>query len=381
MRLITTSQFFIIIFTLIIGGNSSARAKEQPPITVKKINAQVYILIPDDGLGSNVGVILSDTGVLLIDAMNAQPGSPEKLDAALKSITAKPVKFIINTHSHRDHPGANAFYEKRGATIISQDNILYAKTNVENTLQYDNQWYVGEKLNMVFGDQPIVATTAISHTYNDLIIYLPNTNVVFMGDNFGTTWGPNGSEQADGVIQRAIDNIAQNTIVVPGHGHLTDQDHLVAYKENTATWFKTIYALADSGQSASQLLENKKIKRLVKFFSGNATSGGYIDPKNLVRRFQRTLNNRPLSAFPINDWHKYVGIYLLKNGDELEIYHQDGFTYARVKGQFVTELHPISNTRFDFLGWKNGEYLQFTLDANKKVSGVALIKNTNKETK
>jgi len=372
---------FILTSILYLGVCHGANAAEKSPITIKKINDQVYVLHPEPGLGSNVGVVISDSGVLLIDAMNVQPGSSEKLDTALKTITNKPVKFIINTHSHRDHTGANAFYETRGATIISQENILYAKPNEKHKLTYDNHWYVNDKLQMAFGGQMVIATTAISHTYNDLIVYLPDTNIVFMGDNFGTTWGPNSSEQADGVIQRVIDNTDQNTIVVPGHGRLTNKKHLISYKSNSALWLNTLYSLADSGITGTQLLENKQIKQLVTFFSDGATSGGYIEPKNLIRRFKRTVENRPVAPFDIKNMDTYVGQHPLSNGDELEIYYQDNFAYARIKGQFITELHPVSATRFDFLGWDNGEHLKFTLNNDNSVSQVTLIKPKKNEEK
>jgi len=376
----SVSRLFLITI-MFLGVGHGVSAAEKSPITVKKINDNVYVLLPEKGLGSNVGVVVSDSGVLLIDAMNVRPGSSEKLDTALKTITNKPVQFIINTHSHRDHTGANEFYEKRGATIISHENTLYVKPNEKYKLTYNNQWHVNDKLNMTFGRQSIIATTAISHTYNDLIVYLPQTNIVFMGDNFGTTWGPNSSDQADGVLERVIDKIDSNTIVVPGHGHLTNKQHLISYQTNSILWLDTLYSLADSGITSEKMLENTQLKQLVHFFSGGATSGGYVEPKNLIRRFKRTLENRPTAQFEIKNIKNYVGVHQLSNGDQLEVYSQDNFTYARIKGKFVTELHPVSTTRFDFLGWENGEHLKFTLNNDNSVSQIAFIQSTKNEEK
>lgn len=354
-------------------------ATETPLITIKKINKHVYVLIPEDSLGANVGVVISSHGVLLIDAMDNNEVSTKILDKTLRTITKQPVKFIINTHSHQDHTGANAFYQAKGATIISQENILYANANNSTTLHYSQQWYIDNTLTMTFGNQSIVATTAISHTHNDLIVYLPQTNIVFMGDNFGTNWGPSISEQSAGVLTRVLNKTDDKSIIVPGHGFITNKSHLATYKKNSKIWASTIHSLAQQGLSPNKIMKNKTIKALTNYFNGSEKNEGGVEEKHLIRRLQRTIDNRPIPAFPIKRQHKYVGVYSQKNGEVLEVILQDDFLYARIKGKFITEISPISTTQFNLLGWNNGENIQFSLDNKQEIIGATLIQPKQKK--
>lgn len=350
----------------------AVEATPHSPITISKINDNLYVFTPEKGRGSNVGVVLSKDGVLLIDAMNRKEDNPKLLSAALKSITDLPVKFIINTHNHGDHTGTNQYFVKRGATVISQRNVLREKENSEHPLTYNNQWFVNRQLIMNFGGQRIEASGAIAHTYNDLIVYLPQSNVVFMGDVFGTNWGPNSSQQADGVLAQVLANIDNNTKVVPGHGFVTDKAHLAQYRTNSSLWLNTIYQSAANGETAESILATPTISELVSFFSGGNKEGGYSDPNNLKRRIQRTMNAKPTKDFVIKDITLYLGQHQLSDNQTITVFEQAGFYYAAIEGQFVARLRPASPQRFNFSGWPNGQHLIFKLQDNK-VTDVELV--------
>jgi glyoxylase-like metal-dependent hydrolase (beta-lactamase superfamily II) len=71
-------------------------------------------------MGLNVGLSVGDDGLLLIDAQD-EPEVPRLL-ARIAQISSKPVRYVINTHWHADHVGANATLAKQGATIIAHEN-------------------------------------------------------------------------------------------------------------------------------------------------------------------------------------------------------------------------------------------------------------------
>src|SRR3954454_18675549 len=86
-------------------------------IKAQKVADGVYML---SGAGGNIGVSVGDDGIVIVDDQFA-PLAP-KIQAALKGITDKPVRFVINTHYHGDHTGGNLQFQKE-APVIAQDNV------------------------------------------------------------------------------------------------------------------------------------------------------------------------------------------------------------------------------------------------------------------
>src|ERR1035438_8163887 len=86
-------------------------------IKVSKVAGTVYMLV---GAGGNIGASVGDDGIVIVDDQYAPLAG--KIQEALKSITDKPVRFIINTHYHEDHTGGNEFFQKQ-APIIAHDNV------------------------------------------------------------------------------------------------------------------------------------------------------------------------------------------------------------------------------------------------------------------
>src|SRR5947209_20301607 len=86
-------------------------------IKVQKVAGNIYML---QGAGGNIGVSVGDDGIVIVDDQFAPLA--EKIQAALKGITDKPVRFVINKHRHGDHVGGNEYFGQK-ATIIAQDNV------------------------------------------------------------------------------------------------------------------------------------------------------------------------------------------------------------------------------------------------------------------
>src|SRR6185369_16630697 len=86
-------------------------------IKVSKVAGNIYML---EGSGGNIGVSIGEDGIVIVDDQFA-PLAP-KIKEALKGITDKPLRFVINTHFHGDHTGGNAAFGTE-ATIIAHDNV------------------------------------------------------------------------------------------------------------------------------------------------------------------------------------------------------------------------------------------------------------------
>ena len=89
-----------------------------------------------EGQGGNIGISVGDDGIVMIDSQFA-PLTP-KILAAIKSISDKPIKFLINTHWHHDHVGGNENIKNEGASIVAHDNVR-KRMSVDQFDQYRNR--------------------------------------------------------------------------------------------------------------------------------------------------------------------------------------------------------------------------------------------------
>lgn len=83
-----------------------------------KVTDQLYMIT---GLGGNISFLVTDEGVLLVDA-GTEPNAVDKIEKYIKSITGKPIKYLVFTHYHLDHTlGARGFNEN--FKVIGNENI------------------------------------------------------------------------------------------------------------------------------------------------------------------------------------------------------------------------------------------------------------------
>src|ERR1700687_2004838 len=115
----------LVSLMLVAGAALAARAAwsgqqqdfSKVQIKATKVSGNIYML---EGAGGNIGASVGEDGIVIVDDQYAPLAN--KIQAALKGITDKPVRFIINTHYHGDHTGGNAYFQKQ-APIIAHDNV------------------------------------------------------------------------------------------------------------------------------------------------------------------------------------------------------------------------------------------------------------------
>ena len=114
---------------LSFGAQAQQRNFDAVQIKTTKVAEGVYML---EGEGGNIGVSAGEDGVFLIDDQYA-PLTP-KILAAVKEISDKPIRFLINTHWHGDHTGGNENLGKAGVVIVAQDNV-YKRLSAGGVIQ------------------------------------------------------------------------------------------------------------------------------------------------------------------------------------------------------------------------------------------------------
>jgi glyoxylase-like metal-dependent hydrolase (beta-lactamase superfamily II) len=270
----------------------TARAQQQDyskvEIKVTKVSGNVYFL---EGAGGNIAASVGDDGIVIVDDQFAPLA--EKIRAALKGITDKPLRFIINTHYHFDHTGGNL--PLHDATIIAQDNVRkrLAQANVVgnggSAMKMDQPANPKEALPVItFGHdvtlhvngEDIRALHAPSgHTDGDSIVFFPKSNVVHFGDDFVRYGFPfidiNGGGSSKGMIaalENAMTVLPKDVKVIPGHGALATLDDVRPFvtmlKETRAVVEKGVKA----GKTLQQLQQEKVLAQWDKQYSGQFVS-------------------------------------------------------------------------------------------------------------
>ncbi|MFZ1011449.1 MAG: MBL fold metallo-hydrolase [Candidatus Sulfotelmatobacter sp.] len=254
---------------------------------VTKVSGNVYMI---EGSGGNIGASVGDDGIVIVDDQYAPLA--DKIQAALKGITDKPVRFIINTHYHPDHTGGNAYFQKQ-APIIAQDNVrkrLESGGGLGNggSIHRENPAAPHEALPIITFDHDITVHLngediralyfPAGHTDGDSIIFFPHSNVVHMGDDFVTYGFPFIDIEGGGSINGMIDGVAQvvsqlppDVKVIPGHGPLSTLDDVRAY----LTMLKETRAAVQKALKEGQTLDQMKQAKLLdpwKKYSGEFVS-------------------------------------------------------------------------------------------------------------
>jgi glyoxylase-like metal-dependent hydrolase (beta-lactamase superfamily II) len=212
-------------------------AAPAPLPTLVKVKDDVYIIqnvnstVAEIGQnGGNVTVYVTGDGVILVDAKNDR--MHDDIVAKVRSISARPIKYVILTHNHADHSGGAARFQADGATVISsagtRENMLRTSGAGAADVAYSDSSQV------VLGGKEAQLREYRGHTRGDTVVLLPGARVVVAGDlvtspdtippivNYG-----DGGSWTD--LGRTLDEVARLDfdVLVGGHGPpLTKQDFL-----------------------------------------------------------------------------------------------------------------------------------------------------------
>ncbi len=237
------------------GPTALARTTTTPdPPPLRRLAPHVYAAVGDTGRGSegrpNAGFVVTDSGVVVIDAM-ASPAQARELLQAIRSVTRQPVKWLVLTHHHPDHHFGAVVFRRLGAKIIAHpDRRVLASAGGEDALTADWVRVVGldAMRGFEFADTPghpvtgwdtlrlggrtlVIGHPGAAHSPGDLIVWLPRERILFAGDLLvedGVTMVVDGSSAMLLHSLAVIDSL-RPTVAVPGHGTIPERpEHLVA---------------------------------------------------------------------------------------------------------------------------------------------------------
>ncbi len=221
----------------------------------------LYMLEGQGGFpGGNLGLITGDDGVVLIDD-GLEPLVAVTV-AAIESLTGDPIDFVINTHAHGDHVGANEVLHGKGATIVAHENLRTRMVkDGSNRAALPELTFTDAVTFHLNGHTARVFHVANAHTDGDSVIHFPEVNVIHAGDVMFNHLFPyidlDGGGSVAGFIagQKKIIALADDqTKIIPGHGALANKADLQAAVDMLEDAQARVKALVDAGKSQEEVL-------------------------------------------------------------------------------------------------------------------------------
>jgi cyclase len=246
-------------------GSQPGGVSAQAP-TVQSLHVQGNVWMINTGI-VNVAVQIGDQGVLLVDT--GTEGLAEAILTEVRRLAGdKPIRYIVNTHSHRDHTGGNVKIAGAGKSIISGNFAaqaapgaadaakILAHEQTQMRMQAEgpdgvpaagwptDTFFVAKDAFYFNGEAVELLHQPDAHTSGDVIVYFRKSDVIAAGDVYVNTTFPVLNREHGGsyagmlaALNRIIDitvprdKAEGGTYVIPGHGRLADEADVVDYRD------------------------------------------------------------------------------------------------------------------------------------------------------
>ncbi len=346
MHFVTRMTLLVCLCAL---AHSTSAADRPQPFEITQLTERLHVIHGGSGFGSHVGVCEGDESLLLIDTMN--PNATERLAAAIRTLSDKPVRQVINTHAHRDHTGGNPYFAEHGATIIAHEGARYGNSLVHV--------YTAGGFSLAACDETITAVPLVAHTYDDLLIRFETSNVLFMGDTFANAYYPSGyargrdSELATMALAESLSD--EETVIVPGHGFIDDTHGLDRYQRLVDAWFDRLREMTKQGATFDAMLADQKLIDIGSEFLECIEPQFDVQPR-FERFLRRTLSAERESpeAYRNAPPERFAGSYSTGSGAPITVIAQPGNLLMAQEGSFIEELVQIGPRDFHIRGSLGG---------------------------
>jgi cyclase len=340
------SRAMWVVFMLVVlaGVPAPARAQAEagpkPPMppnlfTTAKLNDHLFVIAPSgpdmSNVGGNIGVCISDQGVLLVDANydldwrngQAVPMAQGVIDE-VKKITSQPIRWVINTHHHSDHAGGDPVFAKV-ATIVShrnarehilsgyetaaknapaavtraeqalaaarattdaariaqaQDQLGRAQMNLKMAQSTDPQRslptlvYDSELTFFLGAEEVHLYHFGRAHTDGDTLVYFKTSNVIHWGDTFSNRWIP-AMDAAGNTLEwvQWLDKgvaLSPTATMVPGHGAIGKQADVLKLRTFFTNQQAAVRLEIAAGKTREQAMDDVNDPEYVRYPGGAA---------------------------------------------------------------------------------------------------------------
>ncbi|HET9217472.1 MAG TPA: MBL fold metallo-hydrolase [Terriglobia bacterium] len=254
----------------------SQNAKPALPLRIANVKAELYMISGD---GGNVAAYVTSDGVILVDDMFDR--NHADILAQVKSVTDKPVRYVLNTHQHDDHAGGDLKMLPI-AEVVAHRNARANLTNIKQPYYEDTPGTpIGlprvtftDEFGVHLGGKEVRAKYfGRGHTNGDVVVYFPELKVIHTGDLFLARNAPRGAapqtrppgvniyvdyaqggsflewtKTLDGVLQLDFDT------VIPGHGPTSAKEDVAKFRSDLETMRTRLIGIVRNSSNKDEMV-------------------------------------------------------------------------------------------------------------------------------
>lgn len=253
----------------------------------------VYMLNGANGFSSNMGLLVGDDKVVLID--DGMAPITADLVATVAELSGRSIDFIVNTHVHGDHVGSNATLADDGALVFAHKNIR--KRLVEDPSSAGGASGLpvvtfADGVNFhVAGQDVHVRHIAKAHTDGDALVFLHGSNVIVAGDLHFNFMFPFIDLDSGGSVrgyiagqQRILDMAEDDTVIIPGHGEIASRADLQTSVDMLRDAESRVEALVLEGMTEDEIVAANPLADY-----HDTWHWGFITTERMTRTLYRSL--------------------------------------------------------------------------------------------
>lgn len=289
----TPAAFLAVLLALCAGQDAARVVAQQHPTTSRngleslQIRPNVHVIF---GAGGNVTVHVGEDGLAVVDTGSSERAS--SLLDAIKTISPRRIRLIINTSADLDHVGGNAVLGAAGiglspdpfgagthATVLAHENVLRRMSALGAnggeapfpTKMLPNDTFTSRFRSMYVNDDAVqVIRQTGAHSDSDVMVLFRKADVIATGDVLDLQQFPVIDPSKGGSIDGELEALNRlltelvvpnmplvlksgRTLVVPGHGYVSDYGEVVEYRDMVTVIRDTIKELVDKGQTLEQV--------------------------------------------------------------------------------------------------------------------------------
>jgi cyclase len=284
-----------LIFALALGAYAASAfaqsAPGEPPVDealdVIKVQGNVWLIA---GAGGNIAVQAGDQGLVVVDT--GADGLTDKVMEAIRGISTRPIRYIINTSIAPQHVGGNATLAAlpggsllgatRGSTpaVIAQENVFNRMSqpgpdgkSAFPSAAWPSDGYFAPRRGIIFNGEAIdIIHMPNAFSDGDSAVYFRGSNVLVTGDIFTTTNLPMVNRALGGTYEGLLtalnalldiavpdDLMEGGTYIIPGHGRICDEADLVEYRDMVYEIRDRMRKLVDDGKTLAQIKADRPV--------------------------------------------------------------------------------------------------------------------------
>jgi glyoxylase-like metal-dependent hydrolase (beta-lactamase superfamily II) len=227
----------------------------------------------EDAAGGRIGILAGPDGIFMVDTQYEQ--LTPKVLAAIRKISAAPIRFLTNTHIHIDHTGGNANFVKMGATLIAREELREEMLHPPGNARPRDPanaplatYGLGEPVKFHMNGEVVdLIPVRAAHTGGDTMIRFENADIIMIGDFYRNYGYPYIDTANGGTLKGALEGIdalykmsKPDTKLIPGHGTIISREDLIPYRDMMMTIRTRVAQMIAQGKSQQDVLAAKLTK-------------------------------------------------------------------------------------------------------------------------